>query len=126
MVAINSKNLMIGDWVIYHPNVLSEEDSYPVQIEGGKDIDRASTDECFYPIELTTELLLKNGFEQDGNMFYFDNNTKEDYVGFCIGKISNCFVFFTNFRTIAVQYVHQLQHLLRECDVDDDIDFTVE
>ena len=44
---LTRKELMLGDWVMYNPNVFIEDeyepakDSYPTKIESGEDIDLA-------------------------------------------------------------------------------------
>jgi len=65
---MKANELMIGDWVIYNPNVFIEDeyelpkDSYPTKISCGEDIDLAFED-CYSPIPITSEILEKNGFK---------------------------------------------------------------
>jgi len=79
---LESKDLMIGFWVMYNPNVFIEDEyeptkeCYPIQIKSGDDIDLAIED-CYSPIPLTDEILHKLGFEKQHNIGY----VLDDYNG---------------------------------------------
>lgn len=70
---IKVEELMIGDWVMYNPNVFNEDEyeptkeCFPIQIKSvksGDDIDLVIED-CYSPIPLTPEILEKNGFAEE-------------------------------------------------------------
>ena len=135
---MKTTDLMIGDWVIYNPNVFIEDeyeptkDSYPIQIKSGEDIDLVIED-CYCPIPITPKILEKNGFKkQDGKEWIchkYENDDKnkvslynilwnmdEEYL-----EISS----FTNatgdFNRFGVCYVHELQHALKACGIEKEI-----
>ena len=62
---LTEKELMIGDWVMYNPNVFIEDEYepyqewYPMKITSGEGIELA-IEGCYAPIPLTTDILVKN------------------------------------------------------------------
>lgn len=136
---LESKDLQIGDWVLYDPNVFIEDEYEPYkmlchqQILSGEDIDLAIED-CYYPIPLTEEILVKFGFsknngisdqepfdeDEDGNKYYslIDNRIWGWW------KPNNTFYIPANaLGNFCVEYVHELQHILRICGVEKEITF---
>ena len=90
---------MIGDWVykpkyngdvlIYTAETVEADDLYLGRISGFKEI------------PLTPEILVKNGFSTNGlDVALFDRKGGDDFVG-----------------AANIQYVHELQHVLRLCGV---------
>ena len=81
------------------------------------------------PIPLTLEILEKNGFEKEivnGDTYFtlddivLENNYEFGfYFGRFYGDSEDGFVFVD---TIAIKYVHQLQHLLHLCGIDKEIE----
>jgi len=137
MDAIDIRDLRVGDWVYYDPNVFIEDEYEPtkdveiVQIRNGDDIGIA-IEECYTPIPLTKEILEKNGFviynqkytseavyNLPGRRFYLETyNTllnKYFFVGCSIVKTRH---FGRNVEWMPVigkiLYVHQLQNILRD------------
>ena len=59
---LTGKEIMVGDWVMYNPNVFIEDEYeptkewFPTQINSGEDIDLA-IEGCYTPIPLTTDIL---------------------------------------------------------------------
>ena len=113
---MEAKNLMIGDWV-YNPFTRKN-----LRITLGRDID---TEECLClePIPITAEILEKNGFKKDSS----DNMYKWNWgvLGACASYDKNntlrLFTFGKLALTFPLHYVHELQHCLRLCDIDKEI-----
>ena len=55
--------------------------------------------------------------EETGLWEYDNSEDTDDVIGFQLGEIDNGYVFFTNFRTIPIEYVHELQMALKFCGV---------
>ena len=81
------------------------------------------------PIELTSEILEKNGFSREnsctGSMFayseYRDNKGDFDlYICNGVRKGSTCGEI-NEFQFTAIRYVHELQHALKLCKIDKQI-----
>ena len=117
---ITAKDLMIGDWVLYNPNVFIEDeyeltkDTYPTKISCGEDIDLAFED-CYSTIPITPEILEKNGFQQISTNKYISSKVTiavfaEEFL--ITVKSENVRGMFT------LKYVHQLQHALRLAGID--------
>lgn len=130
---MKASELMIGDWVLYHktrvvgcPSIISKNpiDEYirveSVVQEGVNeeyfqgDLDWIEWDEID-PIPLTEEILKVNGFDLSICCeFYrhkYNKNLKFKLLGneliICFGKLK------------TIQYVHELQHALRLCGLND-------
>lgn len=143
---LSEKELMIGDWVMYDPNVFIEDEyvpakeCYPTKIETGEDIDSA-VEGCYYPIPITPEILEKNGFKKDAftNLspdYYYDDNV----CSICINLNSTCdkgksiWVENRNSKvSVSIEesrhssqkkplLIHQLQHALRLCGIKKEIE----
>ena len=131
------EELMIGDWVMYNPNVFIEDEyepakeSYPIQITSGDDIDLAIED-CYSSIPLTKEILEKNGFNGVGYVYlkidehsfleYYFHEKRLRKVWEGIDEWQN----HSEARDITFQcncyYVHELQHALKLCGIDKEIE----
>lgn len=76
---------MIGDWVLYNPNVFIEDeyelpkDPYPTKISCGEDIDLAFED-CYSPIPITSEILEKNFTYDTYGAYFFGGDYIEVYI----------------------------------------------
>ena len=123
-MALRSIDLMIGDWVVYRGDA---EYTNPVRIEG-MDIltceliteDREDVGfDGIEPIPLTAEILEKNGFvynaipfvdgwEQFGLTLYRGGNGYRIDCGINVSLI--------------IDYVHELQHALRLCGIEKEIE----
>ena len=120
---------MIMDWVLL--------DGTPIQVAGlhnrkvGVHKRRRSiycswhSDGEFRPIPLTEDILVKNGFDKK----YFDYDFsydlyEDDNVSFVRLYDHGEGVFFTETSggDIVITYVHQLQHLLRLCGIEKEIE----
>lgn len=140
---LTAKDLMIGDWVNIYKFTNEEQqikDLYPakvVSILQGDEKENYNIIECVYgthiasrpadtclPIPLTAEVLEKNGWtkpasgrvwsrnnvpsfvleEIDDGSFEVTTDTCSDWGGLCM-----------------IRYIHELQHVLRMCGVDNEI-----
>ena len=135
---IKAEELMIGDWVMYNPNVFNEDEyeptkeCFPTKVNNGEDIDLA-IEGCYIPIPLTPEILEKNGFvikkkwAQMGNfgdspliMWHFEDEPILRHFKHELeihqndtGKVHI---------HIPCEYVHQLQHALKLCGINKNIE----
>lgn len=127
-------DLMVKDWVEVTQN--SEKHFAQVQMIDGYG-DNATSNECvcdaiYYsidelnPIPLTAEILISNGFEsRNNNHFYFD----DEYTEFDIHELTDSiwFVecedleFSMPSQRMIVCNVHELQHALRLCGINKEI-----
>jgi hypothetical protein len=73
-----------------------------------------------FPIPLTPEILEKNGWEErpTGYVFYTDGKRYENSLWYIFD--SNTFV--VNTTEFQIKYVHQLQHALRLCGINKNIE----
>lgn len=129
-------NLMIGDWVAYFGDI---ESKYPVKIEGmdiatGALITSDREDVGFdgiSPIPLTSEILEKNGFKKFvAGSYIIPSKGEENFT--CITpmeKMPNAngkwLVAIKNGYTdvkIPITYIHELQHALRICGIEKEIE----
>ena len=128
---MKAKELMIDDWVMYHNELL--HNSYPTRVEDGEHIDYIASNANFEPIPLTPEILEKNGFAikkkwaQMGNfgdspliMWHFEDEPilrqfkhELEIHQNDTGKVHI---------HIPCEYVHQLQHALKLCGINKNIE----
>jgi len=127
------ESLMIGDWVYvphdgnvtHYGQVKAIYESY-ISVKLGDD-SWAGVAEALKPVPLTAEILEKNGFESDTNMFglcYYE--LSKSYI---IDNRGDRFCFVkrfpglrdSTFHVIDVKYVHELQHALRLCGISKEI-----
>ena len=139
---IKVEELMIGDWVMYNPNVFNEDEyeptkeCFPTKINSGEDIDLA-IEGCYIPLPLTPEILEKNGFrlkeESDLHEEYIAGDEhciialyfyKETIYG--VSTLLDCERGFAGgldrIHKCNLLYVHQLQHALKLCEISKIID----
>ena len=82
--------------------------------------------EFIEPVPLTTEILEKNGFvkdENDDNMYYWNWSVIDDCMSYD-KETSKVRIFSVSGLTFVkiVQYVHELQHALRLCEIKKEIE----
>ena len=119
---LTEKDLMIGDWVMYDPNVFIEDEyephkePYPSQIQSAEEIADA-VNECYSPLPLTAEILEKNGFIKTvWDTFVLCNSE------FGVERIERgFFARIPGARICEIKSVSHLQHLLRDLGVDKEI-----
>lgn len=127
---MDCKDLMVGDWfkavdynspfriTAIYDDVVQTQADYQSEIDGNWYSEAEIKD--LVPIELTEEILVKNGFDclyyDDGNSYWwavFDGwfNISSEGEFRCV-----------NFRDLVIKSVHQLQHLLRLCGIEKEIE----
>lgn len=116
---MDARELMIGDIVMYDPNVFAEDEyephhkCYAKKIESGEDID-LSIEGCYEPIPLTREMLELNGFKMRERFQYSEDEWIESFVNLeCTFKVlfSDKDGFLWN--GCDINYIHELQQALR-------------
>ena len=141
---MKKEDLMIGDWV----NIQIEKDDEPMYSQVEQlweceiDADFQTDYENVYPIELTEEILHKNGFKND--VLAEKSIIAEGASNFSVILISednriilnnideylnsfnkwNIHIDTEDMRTLCtaeITYVHELQHLLKLCKIEKDI-----
>lgn len=127
---MKAEELMLGDWVL-------EGGLYPHKVGCLDEQIDGMLPECYSPIPLTTEILEKNGFEND----FYEDESVADYIKvrnegyslhstahewdsalitWCNGHVNVVTDFSGEYRG-EIGYVHQLQHALRLCGIDKEI-----
>ena len=130
------KELMIGDWVYYNPNVFIEDEYEPTKpikitkITSGEDIDLA-IEGCYSPIPLTPEILEKNGFKHIERIPIMGSEIgtwRSDKLGgatikkYLIGIEKTIFCLIAGHSKIGdIYHLHELQHALRLCGIEKEI-----
>lgn len=121
---LTGNELMIGDWVMYNPNVFIEDEYestkewFPTQINSGEDIDLA-IEGCYDSIPLTTEILEKNGFiESHVNERFSLYTLIYDDISFSLKYVRSVFQWLG---PLDFKYVHELQHALKLCGIKKEI-----
>lgn len=115
---------MIGDWVFGYGHSRQIEAIYDNERIQANCIE-LSEDE-FDPIPLTQEILEKNGFESDTNIFGLcDYELSESYILENRGD-RFCFVkriprHYGTFHIIGIKYLHELQHVLKFFEIEREI-----
>lgn len=125
-------DLMVGDWVYIHePECKGHRIDAIDELDGQVGADGEVYDECdIRPIPLTEEILMKNGFEKchddeaPAEECYFFRLLNKQCGWFDIdafGLEEELGAEFT-YHDINIHYVHQLQHLLRLCGIEKEIE----
>lgn len=129
---MKATELMIGDWVLTLDSTHKEKVFAQVDaIEEGKRsilVTRGCSNwfvdiDWIEPIPLTAEILERNGFELRNGFFYHRIDDKPHHYDF---KLENGGVFTSEGYTLqcciyhlTIRYVHELQHALRVCRLDE-------
>ena len=99
-----------------------------VSVDGDPTLDRIDIDDELCGIPITPEILDKNGFESDNNMFGLcDYELSKSYIlenrgdRFCFVKRfpGHCH---STFFIIEVRFIHELQHCLKLCGINKTIE----
>ena len=122
---MKANELMIGDWV-YNPFTRKT-----LRLTFGRDLDLAE-DLCLEPIPLNAEILEKNGFEQDDYYLqftlYLDSKRAKSRSVVMLPQDEEWSEIDMTLRcnkadvTMELCYVHELQHALRLCGIDKEIE----
>ena len=110
---------MIGDWISYIPEIAEGEDSYleePHNIQVDLSCLQKVDELIFAPIPLTYELLKKNGWKEEELWYEYldDKATIQSCLPDMRGIINE-----VEIKEFQCKYVHQYQHLLRLCGLDE-------
>ena len=131
-MALRSNELMIGDWVYAVDD--NTDFIIPIKVNGinsirsinavipdynGRRVDGDIAIECCEPIPLTSEILEKNGFEEFDGWRILD---MDDIEIRWIGTILEISGSHGNMELPNVKYVHELQHALRLCGTEKEIE----
>lgn len=115
---MEAKELMIGDWVKCTdpiPMQITAIDSWDMVVEDQEGLKVEIGD--LQPIPLTEEMLMLNGFEKypwDNSAVQFVFLDEEALIHYGSG----IFCYKEN-TSIKIKYVHELQHLLRLCELNE-------
>ena len=133
MENLNCKSLMIGDYVVYTEFGKNEIDKIEtleprrVWLEHGRTYVPI---EFVEPIPLTTEILKKNGFvkdEKDDNMYYWNWGVIDDCISYDKETSKVRIISASGLTFVKIlQYVHELQHALRLCEIQKEIEYEKE
>ena len=136
------EELMIGDLVKYKSKSgkiinIDTDDIFDntATIDTKNSIDYDLDIKELKPIPITPQILEKNGFKKRKYESMFCNNEQTEYINKdktiiinglsnTTGKDWNCHIDNDDMETIGcadIQYVHELQHLLRLCNIDKEI-----
>jgi hypothetical protein len=128
MEKLNCKDLMVGDWVLLFDDKIAKVDcigNTEVFLSDETGLDWQVTYEHIRPIFLTPEILELNGFVLQENevglygVTIAPHYTRDDlpFEVFCDGEPFA--IWFSD--PIDIAYVHQLQHVIRLCGVNQEI-----
>ena len=119
---IKLKELTRKNWFCFDNNYYQVNEVFDKGVSAMGHDGSFVTSEDLQPIELTTNILEDIGFvTEDGIMYDLNYDENEECSDFRLYKIANTFVMQTDFRTIAVDYVHVLQNLMTFCGVKKEI-----
>lgn len=134
---MNAIELMVGDFVMQKHSglILQVSGINPPYItavgEGGQ-----FHEDTIKPILLTKEILERSGFIYSSGMCYcyadynYDKNTAEITITHINSEVNNCQIHIEDLNypgtsptlhLMECNYVHHLQHILRDCDIDKEI-----
>jgi hypothetical protein len=108
---IQTKDAKVGNYIY--------KDSEVFQIEKGHQIDQLEIDRYrFIPIPITTDILIKAGFETDLVTYWKEYSINGQVLYFMIGHYKNSFKFLPtgqlDIQGIELYYWHKLQNLFYE------------
>ena len=121
---MEAKDLMVGDWVsllgTQYYKVKEIKYEYRVYKIFLQETYSYALEDEIVPIPLTPEILEKNGWEKTptGYVFYTDGKRYDNSLWYIFG--SNTFV--VNTAEFQIKFIHQLQHALKLCGIDKEIE----
>ena len=125
------EEIMVGDWLMYKSD--SQENAFPVKVDYNMFCNELHKwEDRFEPIQLTKEILEKNGFtdcESDFEMgvyhYYIGEKNFIADSSLHIGTENHTCYWLNYKKTFAIfdiRYVHELQHAFRICKIDKNIE----
>ena len=130
---MKASEICIGDWfkaidynspfriTAIYDDVVQTQADYQSEIDGNWYSEAEIKD--LVPIELTEEILAKNGYKSTPGLdFYWLDDKKHCCIKNYDGKRLFCYKQGINDIWLVVKYVHQLQHLLRLCGIEKEIE----
>lgn len=126
---MKTSDLMIGDFIVYTEFGKNKIDKIETLEPRRVWLKRGKTYvpiKFIEPIPLTTEILEKNGFvkdEKNDNMYYWNWGVIDDCMSYD-KETSKVRIFSVSGLTFVkiLQYVHELQHALRLCEIKKEIE----
>ena len=130
---MKANELMIGDWVQV-PSLIDNVEHYDAWCKVKQlrdcDLDVVGFKEIKYdeivPISLTPEILEKNGIKRDTNGKVFGEYFDEDKNGFLEISVDREGIWWSinyeEYHILRFKYVHQLQHALKLCGIEKEIE----
>ena len=123
---MKATELMIGDWLRYSPKSISLNNNYggPYRVEGvsqdtislgAKNYRFVVSDKEIDPIPLTPEILEKNGWNHSNRLMITRIDDNDFYWSEELGGI----LYKNQYNMCNCKYVHNLQHALRLCGLDE-------
>lgn len=118
---MKANELMIGDLVYCNGKVVMIDSIIPDSkqlIAGGELFSYVFNDGIYEPIPLTEDMLNANGFREsiEEGTYYFPHQYEELHVrGFAVETDGEGRWMITDHQLIVFRYVHELQHALRLC-----------
>ena len=127
---MKANELMIGDWVLFSGepkrvrSIVVSDDNRVERIYVFENTCQVSTIEAYIqPIPLTPEILEKNGFFRLGKQY---NTWCMRGFNFSLDFIDGVFGYYEQGKphnpTFVTKYVHELQHALKLCGIDKNIE----
>ena len=120
---MNAQDLMIGDWV-YNKYIDKPMQVYPMMFSQmfRSHPDATTEDYNIFPIPLTPEILKKNGWKQDFDEVYVWKDGAAHYISIDLDGKTRIYVATLYIFGMALGYVHELQHALRLCGIEKEIE----
>lgn len=141
-MALRALNLMIGDWVkvtdddtddSFIGQVKAIDELENINVQEGEDVAYPYSIDCLEPIPLTPEILEKNGFVKQGFDGWEIDHKNDDGIMDWMTLWRNDYIrphlliksfvsLLGSFSSFGINYVHQLQHALRLCGIEKEIE----
>ena len=123
---MKATDLMIGDWVEHivvgeqnrnHPMKVNLQDLYRIQSA----ISNSDDGLIVRPIPLTSEILEKNGFHHEKSGDWVCDEDYPNAIVYTFDCKLRIIQSYTMLTDIDIEYIHELQHALRLCQIDKEI-----
>ncbi len=128
---MKAEELMIGDWVIFKAETPKMCKVVSIDTDNGNYIRQSLTDtyyteDCFEPIPLTAEILIKNGISLSYDKNIYGSHFKEDKdYRLEISQEKRDGIFWSingdEYHVLKLNYIHELQHALKLCGIEKEI-----